>query len=418
MTRKLYFVLLMAALAAGLMVWAGCGGPIEEGEEGEEPEAESAEESSAQVLRTPEGDPVVKVEPAAQTLAGIRSELLSAQSLQPEIVAYGRLEEDPSHSFVLRAPITGILHSDSAGKWPAIGGKIIPGAAIGTIEPRFAPAERISLTSQLTMARAELNGSMAAENSARAAYERARILNADNRNVSDRVLQEAEARLKEQEERIKAARENVKLLEDSLGAAGPGGPMPLVAERGGDAVEIMAQPGEVIESGAPILRISRLDQLLARIDLPAGQRVPSDTLSARIVPAGFEDQPLRATRAALAPEADLRTQGQPFYFRLLEVPFGLRPGHAVTAYLSLSGTPRQGVIVPRSALVRMDGKAYAYVQISANQFARRLVALDEPVAGGYFTVAGISPGDKVIAIGAQTLLSEEFKSQIATEDSD
>jgi hypothetical protein len=415
MTGKFLFVLLMAVLAAGLIVWAGLSGWNEKGEE-QEPEA--AKKPSGQAMRTAEGDPLVKVEPAAQTLAGLRSELLTKQSLQPEIVAYGRLEEDPANSFVLRAPITGILHSGSAGKWPARGDKIVPGAAVGIIEPRFAPAERISLTSQLTAARAELNGSMAAENSARAAYERARILNADNKNVSDRVLQEAEARLKEQEERIKAARENVKLLEDSLGAAGPGGPMPLVAERGGDVVEIMAQPGEVIESGAPILRITRLDQLLARIDLPAGQRATSDALSARIIPAGFDDQPLRATRAALAPEADSRTQGQPFYFRLVEVPFGLRPGHAVTAYLSLSGAPRRGVTIPRSALVRVGGKAYAYVQISEDQFARKLVSLDEPVAGGYFTAEGILPGDKIVTTGAQTLLSEEFKSQIVTEDSD
>lgn len=415
MTGKLLLIFLLAAAAAGLILWAGLG---DRNDESEEMGAEPEEESSRPAMSTADGDPLIKIEPAAQALAGLRSELLTAQALQPEMVAYGRLEEDPANSFMLRAPIAGVLRSGPAGKWPARGDRLAAGAAIGVIEPRFAPAERISLTGQWTTARGELNAGMAAQNSARAAYERARVLNADNKNVSDRTLEEAEARLKEQEERIKAARENVQLLEDALGAAGPGAPIFLAAERGGEVVEIMAQPGEALESGAPILRIARLDQLLARIDLPAGQRIFSDALSARIIPTGYEDQPLRASRAALAPEADSQSRGQAFYFRLPEIPFGLRPGHALTAYLSLSGAPRKGVIIPRSALVRVDGKAFAYVQISEDQFARKAVSLEVPVTGGYFVEEGFAPGDRVMTTGAQILLSEEFKSQIVTEDSD
>jgi hypothetical protein len=186
-------------------------------------------------------------------------------------------------------------------------------------------------------------------------------------------------------------------------------------ERGGDVVEISAQPGEAIQTGSPIVRITRLDRLLARIDVPAGQRVPLDVASARVVPSGFEDQPIRATRIALAPAADPRTQGQPFYFRLSATRFGLRPGHALTAYLNLPGAPRRGVVIPRIALVRVRGKTYAYVQKSPDQFVRKEVTLYDPVAGGYFTSVNFAPGDKVVIAGAQTLLSEEFKSQISAE---
>src|SRR5262249_38785289 len=200
---------------------------------------------------------------------------LVAQTLAPEIVAYGRLEEDPSQSFVLRAPVAGVLHFAPGKGWPARGDKLRDGAVAGQIEPRLAPTERISLNSQLVTARSELNASTAAVTATRAAYERARLLNADNKNVSDRVVQEAEARLKEQEERQKAATETVRLLESSLQSGGPAGSKPLVVERGGDVVEVMAQPGEAIEPGSPILRVTNLDRLLARVDVPVGQRVPA-----------------------------------------------------------------------------------------------------------------------------------------------
>ena len=69
----------------------------------------------------------------------------------------------------------------------------------------------------------------------------------------------------------------------------------------------------------------------------------------------------------------------------------------------------------RSALVRVGGKTYAYVQTSPDQFVRKEVPLDAPEAGGYFTSGNFAPGDKLVVTGAQTLLSEEFKSQIGAE---
>jgi hypothetical protein len=68
------------------------------------------------------------------------------------------------------------------------------------------------------------------------------------------------------------------------------------------------------------------------------------------------------------------------------------------------------------ALVRVRGKTYAYIQKSADQFVRKEVPLDDPVAGGYFTSVNFAPGDSVVVAGAQTLLSEEFKSQISAEE--
>jgi hypothetical protein len=174
---------------------------------------------------------------------------------------------------------------------------------------------------------------------------------------------------------------------------------------------VLVHPGESVESGQPMLRVARFDSLLARVDLPAGTAVVPNIAAASIVPLGHEGRPVRGDRVALAAAIDPKTQGQPLLFRVADPSLALRPGLSVTAWLEAPGPPRLGVVVSLSAVVRQSGRAWVYVQISEDQFARRAVNLEDPVPQGWFT-RSLSPGERVVTTGAQMLLSEEFKSQI------
>lgn len=360
----------------------------------------------------------VELDAAAQQRAGIRTQVLAMKIVAPEIVAYGRLEEDPAGSFALRAPISGTLRAAAGHAWPRIGEHLEAGSIVGAIEPRFTPSERVGFNTQLTSARAELSASTASASAARAAYERARLLNADNRNVADRVVQEAEAHLRSEEARAKSAAETVRALESSLAPAGASAARPLSIERGGDVAEVPAQPGESVEPGASIVRIARLDILLARIDVPVGDPAAPNLVQARIVPAGHEEQPpISAERVAVSAAIDPRAQGVSLLFRLLGTRFGLRPGLAVTAYLPAATAGRPGMSIPQAAVVRTGGKAYVYVQIGPSKFERRRVPVDHPAADGFIVTSGFSAGDRIVTTGAQSVLSEEFKSQLKEDES-
>ena len=365
--------------------------------------------------RTATGDPIVRVAPEAQQRIGLQTQVATAHTITPEVVAFGRLEEDPSRTFVLRAPVAGTLHFATGSDWPNIGQSLADAAVVGTIEPRLATADRIGLTNQLATAQSELSASTATVVAARAAYERTKLLNADNKNVSDRALEEAATRLAAEESRVKAATDTVRLLQQSLDSAGPTGSKPLMVERGGDVVDILSRPGEAVEPGAPILRVAKLDRLLARVDVPVGEHVPPTVSAARIVAVGYEDTPVLADRMALAATTDPAAQGQSFVFRLRETRLGLRPGLAVTARIAVPGPRRQGMMIPSIAIVRLAGKPYVYVQTAANEFVRKEVTLDQPTEGGFLSTRTVSAGDRVVIQGAQLLLSEEFKSQIAGE---
>lgn len=403
------------AVALISCVTFGCG---DSKEEREREAREHRPQFKAAGQKTGKSEPgIVHLDAAAQARAGIRTAALIERNVLPQTIAYGKLEEDPSGSFVLRAPISGTLHAGAGGRWPRLGEHINPSAKIGTIEPRFTPTERIGLNTQLATARSELNAATASSAAARAAYERARILNADDKNVSDRVVQEADARLRTEEARAKSAAETVRVLQAPLDSSGAGAARPLIAERGGDVVELLAQPGESIEPGSPILRIARLDRLIARVDVPLGVRVAPNISRARIVAAGYEDQPgIEGERVAVSAAVDPKAQGTSFLFRLLGSRFGFQPGLAVAAYLAVPGSARAGFVIPQSAIVQVAAKPYVYVQTAPNRFERRPVAVNEPAAGGFFAMSGFSVGDRVVTVGAQTVLSEEFKAQLQGEE--
>ena len=89
-------------------------------------------------------------------------------------------------------------------------------------------------------------------------------------------------------------------------------------------------------------------------------------------------------------------------------PSGFSPNAAVTGYLKIPGESLDGVIVPSSAVLRYQGKAWVYLQTGDEEFTRREIPLDRPGANGWFVSSGVTDKDRVVASGAQTTLSEEL----------
>ncbi|MGH9646708.1 MAG: efflux RND transporter periplasmic adaptor subunit [Bryobacteraceae bacterium] len=414
MSRASKFVLttLIALAIAGGLLWSF---QAHRAELAGEAESDQAIGSSAQVTRGPGGEVVVKFDRQMQQRVDIRTQVLAAVTRRRQVLAYGHLEEDPSRSFVVRAPMAGTVAGTAGRPWPDLGEMIAGGSSVGMLEPRLAAADRITLADRLASAKGDVESGKAALAASQAALDRTRVLNADDKNVSDRALQQAQALAASDQARLAAAQESVRLIESSLGSARDGA-IPLLAQRGGQVVEVTVHPGESVESGQAILRLAQFDRLLARVTVPAGEAAAVDASTADVLPLGLE-RPIRAQRVAIADAIDPKLQGQPLLFRVANPSLLLRPGLSVTAYLEAPGPARRGVTVPQSAVVRQSGTSWVYVQIGADRFARRAVGLEEPVGDGWFT-RSLSPGDRVVTTGAQTLLSEEFKSQIQVGDED
>jgi hypothetical protein len=77
-----------------------------------EKQAEAAgerHEAPARIERNAAGEALVRLDRETVERAGLRTEPLAAAEVEPEVVAYGRLQEDPAATFILRAPVAGTL---------------------------------------------------------------------------------------------------------------------------------------------------------------------------------------------------------------------------------------------------------------------------------------------------------------------
>jgi len=242
------------------------------------------------------------------------------------------------------------------------------------------PAPLVALDNDVVAARAALQASQPE-------YKRLKKLNAQD-NASLHTLETAEAQMKHDQGALNTAEAQ------------------LVAASGKAVLE---EPPDFFQS------LAKQETVLVRLDLPAGELPVETPTAAQLTVPGIQ-QPVAANFVGCAATTDPQEQGVGFIFLVANAPPALTPGLAVTGFLQLPGELLHGVVVPDDAVVRSDERAWVYVQTSGTDFARREIALDHPAPGGWFVTNDVAPGDKVVVTGAETLLSEERKSQIKLED--
>jgi len=241
----------------------------------------------------------------------------------------------------------------------------------------------VDARNQLAAARAQAEQARARLAAADAELARLRALHADNHNVSDKVLQEAEAN-------ERAERANADAAAASMRAAASG-----VQQKWGAAV------GAAFDANAPWI-----DDLIANRKVLVQVVAPSQP--PRAIDLQTADGAVAATFVSQAVRSDPRIQGRSWlYF----APAGaIVPGMSVTASTG-GGAAQKGAIVPHDAVVWTGGRAWVYVERAPNRFARVAVDATAPIGDGYF-VATLAPGTRVVVSGAQQLLSEEAKPKV------
>jgi hypothetical protein len=241
----------------------------------------------------------------------------------------------------------------------------------------------VDARNQLGVARAQADQARARIAAAEAEYARLKTLHDDNRNISDRVLQEAAANLT-------VERANAAAAEATTRAASSG-----VEQRWGSAI------ARAFAANAPWID-----------DLIANRRVLVQVVSASLPPQSIRitggDATVEATYISPASRSDPHIQGRSWFY--LAPAGAIVPGMSLTAMLG-GGPGQAGAIVPRDAVVWNAGRAWAYVERAPNQFARRAIDASVPMNDGYF-VTNLQAGQRVVTTGAQQLLSEENKPKV------
>ncbi len=244
-------------------------------------------------------------------------------------------------------------------------------------------------TAQMDIAKAR-----ATSQASQAEYKRLLGLNQGGENVSEKSVETARAAAESDSAALENAQQALAVLKSSMQL------------HWGTVV------ASWLERGSP-----QLDELLAQrafllqVTAAAGASQPSPAQAMAQLPDGTH---VSAHLIAELPQLDPRLQAPSYLYIVFAHP-GLIPGMNLSVSLPF-GPVRNGVVVPYSAIVWWQGSAWCYVEESAGKFARVEVQTMNPAPAGWFVSEGIAPGTRVVASGAQTLLSEEFRSQIQTDE--
>jgi hypothetical protein len=145
------------------------------------------------------------------------------------------------------------------------------------------------------------------------------------------------------------------------------------------------------------------DISLVKVTLPSGTFLNQLPGPAKIFIFNYENNFVVAG-VADSLSVDPTTQMQMLLFSVKQK---LPPNVAVAARVKLVEKPAVGVTIPSAAILRYDNKGWVFVQTGAKDYSRRQIPLDNAVAGGFFS-AELSPTNRIVVTGAQTLLSAEL----------
>ena len=247
------------------------------------------------------------------------------------------------------------------------------------------PSQIAAASAEIAAARNKLVMDEAKESLAAAAAARTEMLYRARENVALADLQKAQSQLAV----IKAdkATARASLAETKARIRAAWGP---------------ALAAAIASNSAPLPALEVGSKRLVLVSLPLG--------------AGFSDPPPTATASApdgtritlafvnRSPRTEKRIAGQSSFYlmdRMNSAPIG------TPLEVSLdTAAPESGVVVPASAVVWNNGRAFVYRRIGGAAFAAVPISTAIPSAGGYFVPEGVlAPGTKVVTDGAALILS-------------
>jgi len=229
----------------------------------------------------------------------------------------------------------------------------------------------------------------------RAAFERAKILNKDQQNISTAQLQGAEGSFEVDKAALAAAQSRLRSVAAS-------------ARQGWGGVLGAA----LVDRTPMIAALIERSEYLVRVTLSPGATIaaPPETATARLH-GGSE---IALAFVSPATTTDPRLQGSSYLYHAA-ADSALLPGMNLEVRLPGEAV-EHGAVVPEAAVVWLQGKAWVYLRTDPTTFVRRDIAPDRAAPDGGYVVTGLPPEAEIVVRGAQMLLSEEFRAQVPIED--
>lgn len=322
-----------------------------------------------------QSDGSVFVPKPIQRIFGVRTLQLRAETLRRSIDLPGRIIPDPNTSGFVQTATSGRLSAPPGG-FPRLGAAVKEGDIVAYVTP---PLQAIDV-SDMRQRQGELDQQMAIVERRLHRYETL----APSGAVARSLLEETKLELEGLRDR-RTALDRVRL-----------DPMPLIAPVSGVIAEGTPVAGQIAQSNSVVFHIvdpGRLWVEALSFDALAGVgRATAKSGNGKALTLTFRGAGL----------AD-RSQAVPVHFAVEGEAAGLRAGQFVTVFAQ-TGEPREGLAVPRSAVVRAaNGQDFVFEHVTAERFEPRPVRFEPLDAERVLISAGIEAGRRVVVQGAELI---------------
>jgi membrane fusion protein, heavy metal efflux system len=352
----------------------------------------------------------------------IRMKLAQAESavVARQIVTPGRLIPAHGRQASVAPPVAGLITS---GALPRVGQAVARGDTVAILRhvPSSAEAAQIETgrIEELRLAADRRRAVQAIAEAeihvahARRELDRTRRLY-EAKAVAQRQLEAVETELKTAEAVLATAVAQRDALQEPAGASRPAGGTPsttysVTAPIAGTVTRVAKSAGEQVAAGEAILEIVALDVLWAEVpvfeaDLPRLAQPERAAFTAASLP-GTELSGRLVNRGAVV---DPRTRAATLLFEVANPDRRLPVGLALEARLD-AGERVQAVMVPREAVLEAEGKHFAYVLRSGEEFERRDVVVGDQHGAKIAVMGGLKPGERVVTQGSWQLRQHELR---------
>ena len=235
-------------------------------------------------------------------------------------------------------------------------------------------------------------------------YQRAQDLFAHHA-IADRDLLQAESDRIQAQADLSAAEEGMKILgipkPEDLEKSPISAQIPLLAPIGGEVVERLVSPGQVMQAGTTqAFTISDMSTVWVMANIYQGDLAyVKDGDQATITTDSYPEK-FSGKISFISPALDPNTRTLQARI-VVDNPGGKLKKDMYCVATVTAGTISNAIAVPDSSILRDDeNQPFVYVATSSNQFGRRQVDIGQSENGQTQILKGLSPGDKVAANGS------------------
>jgi membrane fusion protein, heavy metal efflux system len=235
-------------------------------------------------------------------------------------------------------------------------------------------------------------------------YARAKDLY-EHKAIAERDLQQAESDRMQAQVDMNASEQGMKILgiknPDDLAKAPVSAEVPLLAPIGGEVVERLVSPGQVLQAGqTQAFTISDMSTVWVLANIYQGDLAYVHNGDAAVIQTDAYPDLFHGTISFVSPELDPTTRTLQARIVVDNPGEKLKRDMYVTATVT-AGTISNAIAVPDAAVLRDDeNQPFVYVATGSNQFGRRSVDIGDSQNGQTQIMKGLVQGDKVVGNGS------------------